>query len=235
MGVTVLPTVEVAPGVHVLERFEETGWGWNVVTVQLPSGGTLVYSPAWLDEQTLERVAELGTPRVLCAPNHFHHLTLERFRDRWPAAVTVASRPALRRLEARAGPGIRPIEDVAAELPAGARWHLPGGTKTGEVWLSLPQPGGVTLLVCDAFFNITRPTAGFTGFALRRLQVVPGLRISHTYRLRAVSDVAACRASSLSIVNELAPTGVVFSHGETLRGADCAARLRGAIEARWPT
>ena len=43
---------QVDPGVNVLERVTTGGWCWNVVTVALPGGGTLVYSASWLDEKT---------------------------------------------------------------------------------------------------------------------------------------------------------------------------------------
>ncbi len=231
---TVLPVVEVSPGIHLFERHDATGWGLNVITVKLPAGGTLVYSPSWLDDRTFDRIGEMGAPSILCAPNHFHHLALARYRTRWPDAIAVASVGALPRLAAKGHAGLRPVEDVATALPAGARWHAPEGTRTGEVWLSVPHAQGTTLLVCDAFFNVLRRTTGFTGFMLRRLRVVPGLRISTTYQMLGVSDVARCRASSLAIVRSIAPTEVAFCHGEVLRGADCGDRLTEAIEARWP-
>ena len=231
---TALPPVDVAPGISYLERYDDSGWGWNIIVVQLPGGGTLVHSPSWLDDRTLERVAELGTPRILFAPNHFHFATLHRFQARWPEALAVASPRALPRLAKKGVRGLVPIDAARPLLPTGAEFHQPDGTKTGETWLSLPRAGGTTLLVCDAFFNVVRPTSGAFGLVLRALKVVPGLRISTTYRMLGVSDVAVCRASTISLVRAIAPTEVAFSHGEMLRGPDCGDRLVGAVEARWP-
>ena len=231
---TIIPPVEVAPGIHLLERQEESGWGWNLVVVALPGGGTLVHSPSWLDEQTLERVAALGTPRVLVAPNHFHFLTLPRFQARWPDALAVASERATPRLSRKGIRNLRPLAEALPLLPAGSRFVEPAGTRTGEAWLVVPREQGTTLLVGDAFFNLSRPTRGGLGFLLRALKVVPGLRISTTYRLLGVSDLPACRASTIDLVTAVAPTEVCFSHGDVLRGPDCGGRLAAAVAARWP-
>src|SRR5215470_6123036 len=117
--------------------------------VPLRDGGTLIYSPTWLgDDTTFARVETLGTPRVLLAPNHFHHLSLARFRARYPEAVAVAAKSALPRLEAKGHRGLRDVMEVEGLLASGSRVLCPEGLRCGETWLSLADERGQrTLLV----------------------------------------------------------------------------------------
>lgn len=198
--------------------------------VRLAGGGVLVHSPTWLGEDTFERVSAIGEPRVLFAPNHFHHLSLQRFRERWPDAVAVASEAALPRLRDKGHEGLGGLESASALLPPGATWLRCEGTKSGEAWLSVPRGAGRAWIVCDAFFHVTRPLSGMTGLALRALAVAPGLRVSRTFRWLAVRDRAAYRAWALEKIAREAPSELHVSHGETLAAADLPARLTEAIE-----
>ena len=108
--------------------------------VALRDGGTLIYSPTWLgDDGTFARVEAVGTPRVLLAPNHFHHLSLARFRARYPEVdcrkCEIGEFP---RLEAKGHRGLRDVIEVEGLLPSGSRVLCPGGgfapAKPGCPW-----------------------------------------------------------------------------------------------------
>lgn len=215
--------------VHVLTRRKPSGWSNNMLVVPLPDGGTLLHSPTWLGEETFERVLAFGEPRVLFAPNHFHHLSLPRFRQRFPDALPVASAGALPRLRDKGHEGLRPLAEATPLLPEGARWLETQGTRTGETWLSLP---GGALLVCDSFFRVTEPLTGPEGLLLRALKVGPGLTVGRTTRWLAVSKPAEYRRWALDTLEQLRPTRVFFSHGSPLEGADVTQRLR-AVVAAW--
>ncbi|MHB8876775.1 MAG: serine hydrolase domain-containing protein [Myxococcaceae bacterium] len=234
-AVRVVGPSEVVPGIQLLERVEGTGWGWNVVTVALPAGGILVHSPSWLDERTLERVSAVGAPKVLFVPNHFHHVTLERYRKAFPEALCVASEAALPRLVARKHPPLQPLSAAGPLLPEGAHWLTPPGTKSGESWLSLPGSGGPTWLVCDALFNVVRPVSGLMGFILTRLQVVPGLRVSRTYRWLALKEPQRYAGWVLEAIRRERPRTLVVSHGQPVSGEDLPERMEAAIRCsqRW--
>ena len=93
--------------------------------IPLPDGGVLIHSPTWLgDDSTFSRIEAVGTPRVLFAPNHFHHLSLARFRDRYPQALAVATWTALTRLQAKGHEGLSDVTAAAPLLPAGARFVI---------------------------------------------------------------------------------------------------------------
>lgn len=218
-----------------LARVLPNGWPINMFVVPLRDGGTLIYSPTWLgDDGTFARVEALGTPRVLLAPNHFHHLSLARFRAHYPDAMAVAARSALPRLDAKGHRGLRDVMEVEGLLPSGSRVLCPEGLRGGETWLSLPdERGHRTLLVGDAFFHVLQPVKGVTGFALRRLLgTVPGLRIGDTFRWLAVRHRATYRRWATDVLAREQPRRLAVSHGETLESDDLAARLVALVEAR---
>jgi hypothetical protein len=216
--------------VIAIGRPRKSGWPVAMHVVTLGDGGVLVHSPTWVGDETFARVAALGTPRILFAPNHFHHLSMARFRARWPEAVATASARAIPRLRARGHDGLCPLED--AVLPKGLRWIVPEGTKSGEAWVAVDDGAAPTWIVCDAFFHATGPLAGFEAWALRLLRSTPGLSIGSTFTRVCLSDRARYRDWVLQAIARERPRRVLFSHGEELRGEDVAARLEGITRAR---
>jgi hypothetical protein len=254
---TVEPAREVTPGVFVIERVASSSFSLGMVLVRLPDGGLLVYSPTWLGADTWSRVEAVGRPSVLVAPNHFHHLSLGRYRERYPQASAVASRGALPRLRARGHEGLAALEQVESALPPGGAFLQPAGLKNGEAWLALSGGAGhgsegggggssagddrggstsaaasTTWIVGDAFFNMTRPVTGVPGFFMRRLGIVPGLRIGDPWRWLGVGDRAAYRAWVREKLAAAPPQRLVFAHGEPLAAADLGARLQSLVDAR---
>lgn len=225
----------VAPHVHRFEKQDAIGWSLNMLAVSLPDRGLLLYSPAWLGPGTFEAVDALGEVRVLVAPNHFHHLSLPRYRERYPNARAVASRGALPRLEKKGHAGLQPLSDAASHLPPDARFIEPEGLKNGEAWLSLPGEGGRTWLVCDAWFHVNRPLTGFPGLILRALRTGPGLCVGATWRMLAVRDRAAYVASARGALDRERPSVIVPSHGDPVReggGSAAHERARAVLDAR---
>jgi hypothetical protein len=216
----------------VLEKARSSGWGLNMILVPLPGGGLLVHSPTWLGDDTFDRVAALGEPKILFAPNHFHHLSLGRFRARWPAAAAVASDVAIPRLRSKGHEGVVPIDTVAALLPAGARWLPCQGTRAGEAFLSIEDGGVRTWIVSDAFFNVERPVTGVTGVALRALKTTPGLCIGRTFLWLGLRDRATYKQWITDALSRETPTRMLFSHGIAANGADLTERLMAEVEAR---
>ena len=240
-----MKTIDLGALVIVEQPFP-AGWGRNMVLVRLPSGGLLVHSPVWNGEETRALVEAVGRPEILWAPNHFHHLSLPRFRTEWPQAIAAASRGAIPRLTKKGHAGLRPVDELAGNLPAGARFLAGPGVKSGEVFLSLPGDGGDTYsasgapylrrgptwIVCDAFFNMTTPVSGATGWFLRVTKTTPGLSLGQTFRWLALSDEKAYRAWLLETLAAERPRRVVFSHGALLDEPDTTHRLRALAEAR---
>jgi len=228
--------VRLAPGFASFERIESSGWSVASYVLVLPSGGTLLHAPVWIDETTADTIEAMGPPEVLFAPNHFHHLSLSRYRARFPRAQIVASDRATPRLVgqrhlARAGHGVGPLSGVV--LPSGAALHPLEGTKNGETLLSVPLGGGARgLVVCDALFHVNRPTTGLTGVILRATDTAPGLTIGKTFLWLGVADRAAFAASLRRVLAETRPTKLFFSHGDPYDVGD-GARLHEVIAGRF--
>ncbi len=195
------------------------GWQRAMILVRLPGGGLLVHSPTWVGPETFAKVQAFGEPRVLFAPNHFHHLFLARFREKWPAARTVAGRVALRRLRRLGHAAIEPVDAVASLLPGDARWLECAGTRAGETFLSLAVEDHRTWVVCDAFFNIAR-ARGPVGVVMRALKGTPGLSIGQTFNWLALNDRPTYRSWILAALERERPTALWMSHGETVARDD---------------
>jgi hypothetical protein len=215
-----------------MEKAQPNGWSLNMYLVSLGNGELLVHSPTWLGEGTFEKVEAVGTPRILWAPNHFHHLSLGRYRERYPEAVAVACQGALTRLGSQGHQGLADLETVRGQLPSGAHWLVPPGTKSGEAWLSLPGESGRTWLVCDSFFNVERPVRGLLGVVMRLLGVVPGLRISKTFALLALRDRRVYAQWVLEALEREKPTRLLVSHGEPVERVDLAGHLAQLVRER---
>lgn len=198
--------------------------------VGLGQGELLIHSPTWIDENTLHHIEHLGTPRVLFAPNHYHHLHLARYRERFPGAVVTASRQAMLRLARKDHLGICPVNDLA--LPPGMKWIEPEGLRTGEVWISLRNAQGATWIVCDAFFNHVGPLRiGVESMFLRCTRAVPGLCLGDSFKVLAIADKARYRRCLDRLLEEERPTRIIFSHGDALE-VETLDRLRCCVHER---
>jgi hypothetical protein len=225
---------EVAPGVFRLEKVLPSGWGNTMLLFKAPGGGVVVHSPTWLGPGTFERVEEVGRPVAILAPNYFHHLSVPRFRERYPEAAVLATKTAMPRLTKQGHKGLADVAERADLLPEGSKILVCEGSKTGEVWLSLPGGAGKgpTLAVCDGIFNVERPTTGAMGLVLRLTQSSPGLQLGKTIRWLAMADRPAFVEWAVKTIGDLAPGRIVMSHGEPLEAPDLANRLSALVRER---
>ncbi len=219
-----------------LERRDKNGWSVAMHVLDLgprgPNGAELlIHSPTWVGDATFERIDALGRPRLIFAPNHFHHLSVRRFRERYPDARVVASAGAIPRLERHGHTGLEKIEDTL--LPSKIRWLVPEGTKSGEAWLSVDVEGGAgpTWIVCDAFFHENAPIKGLEGAFLRLAKIAPGLCIGMTFTMMCIADKRRYARSVHDLIDREKPSRVLFSHGEPLEG-DVAGALHAVLDAR---
>ena len=209
--------------VVTLDRPDPSGWRLSAHLVEVAPGKLLVHSPTWFGESTRAKVEAHGEPVALFAPNHFHHLSLRRYQALWdcPAYASATALPRLR----RKGHDIADVADAPAEHLGDVRVVPVPDVKTGEAWLVVPDEDGDTLVVCDAFFNVPGPVTGPKGAVLRWTRTAPGLHLGRTYVWLGIRDEARYRAWVEQTLRELAPTRVLFSHGDPLEGPDCADRL----------
>lgn len=217
----------------VVEKRTPAGWMFSSAALRLRDGTALIYSPTrLLPPGAHEALLAVGRPAILLAPNHYHHLGLSEFRERYPGARCVCSEIARPRL-ARQGPHVfEPLGALAALLPDEARLLEPPGTRNGEVWLEVDTADGPVWVVCDAFFNVPRHPRGAIGLFCRLTGTTPGLRIGATWKWLALRDRARYAAWVLERLRDRPPAGLIVSHGVAAGGPELAARMIDLVERR---
>jgi len=206
-----------------------------MTVVRLTEENLLLYSPVFDGDALFEELDALGSPSLILAPNHYHHLALPRYLKRYPHAVPVASPGAIPRLKKQGHPYIRDFHELLSKLPPDVELVENPESKTGEVWVSVQESSGErTWIVCDAFFNVTQPMGGAFGKVLNLLQIQPGLRISRLFRALGVKNVKTYREWLLARIETDQPRRVVVGHGDILDGADVPHHLKQAVLQRWP-
>ena len=212
--------------IETLEYAAGSGWGWNVHLLRLPSGGLFVYSPAWLGDDTFAQIEKHGAPEVLFAPNNVHHMSLEKYRAKWPKAMACASKRALPRLVKHGHPGLR--DAAEAPVPEGGRLLVSEGTRNGETILS----AGGEWIVCDAFTNFQRPVTGITGLVLKQLRITGGLGIGSLFRWFAVTDKPKYRSWLFEQLDREKPRAMHFSHGVRYDAPDLIEQVKSIANER---
>lgn len=219
----------MSPAIRLEKITKTKDSGWSLAMHLLASGDdVLVHSPTFVDERTFAQVAAFGAPRFLFAPNHFHHLSLGRFAAAFPDASIVAGAKSVDRLRRLGYRAARPIDATALR---GVRALEAEGTRSGETILAFGPESAREWLVCDAFFAVSGPVTGLEGLALRLTGTVPGLRVGKTFRVLALDDRRVYLRWLERMLDEERPTVLHVAHGETVRDADLASRLRDAARA----
>jgi hypothetical protein len=209
--------VDLGQGIFRAEKTAKNGFPMNMFIVRLADNGLLIQSPTWLGEETYKLIDELGVPKILFAPNHFHHLFVRRYREHYPNAIVATTKDAMPRLHKQGHQNLRDIDEVSSLLSNGVHFLRCEGTKTGEAWVSVPGNDGPTWITSDAFFNVPTAPPGFVGFMLKSLQVVPGPQISRIFRFIGLKNKATYKAFALSALEREKPRRVLVSHGEPMQ------------------
>lgn len=207
------PLVEVVPGL-----WQVTGKGppldRNMVVWRLPDGGLCVHSVVAVDPPTLAAIEALGAPRVMIVPNGFHRKDAAVWKQRFPALVVLAPAAARDRV-AQVVPVDATCEERCASL--GFRFHVPDGTRPGELAYELDLPSGRALVVADLLFNLPTAPPGLNGFVLTYITASIGpLGISRVFRLLALLD----RVKYAAFIESLADTpnlvALTVAHGDAV-------------------
>lgn len=197
---------ELASGVHVAEA-KQGFYGLELgarMTVLETSGGLLVHSPIAIDP---ERVASLGTPRWVLAPNLFHHLYAGAWIDAglegWCAAELPKKRPDLK---ARVvPPDTQPFGSDVEVLP------LTCFSFSNEV-VVLHRPSR-TLVVTDLCFNLPATAPFWTRLAMRAIGGYPGVSSTLLERFGMQREIAR---RELGTIASWDFDRVILGHGDVV-------------------
>jgi hypothetical protein len=217
----------------VTEKRTPKGWMFSTVALGLRDGGAVVYNPTRLLPPTAhEAILAVGRPQILLAPNHYHHLGLSEFTERYPGCVAVCTDAARPRLSRQTPVPLLGLDRLVARLPPGAELVEPPGTRLGEVWLTVDGQDGPVWIVCDAFFNVPRHPRGPTGLFTRLFGLSAGLRIGTTWKFIGLRDRARYAEWVLARLHASPPSVLVPAHGAPVAGPDLGARLIALVESR---
>ncbi len=201
----------------------------RMTVVRLQDGRLWVHSPVALSEDVAGFLDDLGGPiDVLVAPNKFHHLFMDQWRDRYPAASVFAE------------------HDVARKVPSLANAEILGNQPPDAYADDIDQVifRGNRLFQEAVFFHKASRSAIFTDLIINLksegIPLLPRLflqfegvtypdgGVPRLYRWLS-NDKDAARAA-LRILVEWDPQRILFCHGEPF---DIGARELIAREFRW--
>ena len=214
------------------ERLEGTCIRRSLALV-LPDGGTLVVSPNVLTpEAGHASLAALGQPTILAAPNQYHNAGLRPFSTRYPGATCVSTPDARTRLAKRTGLAFSDLAYLRERLPRHVEVLEPPGMRNGEFFLRVADPGGVTWVVGDAFFNYPVFPPGWFGWFLDWTKGGTGLAIGNSFLYIGLRERPAYVQWLLLQLAADNPTTLVPLHGEPLHSPDLPAAIETIVRSR---
>jgi glyoxylase-like metal-dependent hydrolase (beta-lactamase superfamily II) len=127
----------------------------NTLAVRRDDDTWLVVSPAMdAPPSALDELGADGAVSALLAPNAYHHLGQEAWRQRFPDAVSYAAEGALPRLakKSRTIP-YRPLAELSRRLGARVGLFVPDGMKSPDALVRVSVPGVTVWWLGDLFSN----------------------------------------------------------------------------------
>ncbi len=203
-------------------RYRVPNFNSNAVAIQ-SADSWLIYSPG---PGVLETFSALqgsthqhdSARRVdLLLPNHWHHLGLPCWRERYPEGKNWCSAKARKRLK-KLYPEttFEVLEDRQTVSDERFLVRLPPGHRGGDVWLCQKE----LWVVCDSFLNYARlSNQPVARFLQKALGAAPGLKMSAVVRHYILNDRANFRRWLEQELNENPPLTLLPSHGEVFRGS----------------
>lgn len=215
----------VADGLWVASqplRFFGAEIGSRMTCVRLASGAVVAHSPIRAEDEVVTAVESLGPVGWLVAPNAFHHLFLNAWRERLSSAeILVAPRLLKKRRDLR---GARTLETPPAEWGDELEVHRMDGLPALDEHVFFHRPSG-SLILTDLAFHFPRHSPFLTRWLIRLSGRLGELAPTALERL-LVRDRAALR-SSVERVLEWPFDRVIVGHGDLLETGGRAALRRG--------
>ncbi len=191
-------------------RFAGIEVGCRMTVVRLPGGGVIVHSPIECVAELRNEVQSIGEVGWIVAPNRFHHLYLDSWKEAFPnASVLIAPGLETKR------PDLESAKALSEESPAdwaGAVETQPlEGFPLANECVFLHRPSS-TLIATDLAFNFGSEAPLGTRLLIRLAGRLGELAPTRLERLLIRDPVAFRR--SLDRVLEWSFDRVIVSHGE---------------------
>jgi len=181
--------------------------------VRLASGALWVHSPIALDAEVKHALEQLGgNVGAIVAPNKFHYLSVQAWRDAYPAARVFAE-PDLMRKEPALRDAVKLNETVPTLYADDIdQVRVAGNRYFNEVVFLHRQSR--SLIVTDLMMNLHTDHQGYLARFLLNFEgvVFPNGGVSRLYRWLTRDKVAARTAVKTLI--KWSPTRILLCHGE---------------------
>lgn len=144
------------------------------MTVVRTSTGSLIYSAIALDEEEMQRIEALGTPRFLVVPNAHHRLDVKPWKMRYPEIKVIAPAAACSAVEEAVA--VDTTYDIVDDPEV--RVAPIDGTQAAELALIVKRESDTTLVVADIIAHVAHPhgvgaqiMARLLGFGVHQPQI----------------------------------------------------------------
>ncbi len=187
--------------------------------VRQKSGELWLHNAVALGEDAMREIEAWGTPAVLLVPSGFHRIDPARFKERYPSLKVYAPKGALTKVGEKVA-----VDGSWDALPAAGDVALEplAGVADAEGAVKVTSADGVSLLLCDAVFNVPHQQ-GFGGLMLKLLGSSGGPRVSRIFKLAILKDKAAFKASLAALAATPNLKRVLLQHEDPISPAELAA------------
>lgn len=217
-------------GLWSIALIKPNGWSTRTTAIRLTDDSLALISPT---RGLQDQVEALGTPSFLVAPNHFHHMGIASYLEKWPDAKAITSAGALPRLEKKSDiPSFGNLDALREVLPSGVTILEAPCLKNGEIMLRAETETGIIWSVSDAFFALAEHPTGFMGLVTRATGTSKGLRIGKTFTTLAITDRKVYGAWLREQLETDKPTILIPGHGEIISGPDLYGQIDGLLRSR---
>lgn len=172
-------------------------------------GDVVVHSAICLQEQAQQRLEAWGRVGYIVVPNRFHRMAAPAYRERYPDAKVVCPAGARKHVEK-----VVAVDMTYEEFPPddAVRFETLDGLGGGEGAMVVTSEDGTTLVFTDAIFDTPHGTGVF-GFVFRHITAsTGGPRVSRLFKLAALKDKAAFRASLLHLAETPELRRLIVAH-----------------------
>jgi len=203
--------------------YNDQGGTATTFAARITDGGLLVISPAaQMDEAAFSYLENFGEPRVIVAPNGFHHLGLADWRRRYRHATFHAPKRAAKRIAKKndRAPKLENLQTIGDQLGGQVYLREAPHSRYGELWAWVKTPTGNIWFGSDFICNWQKfPGNALLNMAWKLSNSGPGPSLFNLAMIATMSDRKAALGIMLKDMDEHPPKILVPSHGDLVTGA----------------
>jgi hypothetical protein len=208
---------------RIEQQMESPPMGRAMDLIRRPNGDVWIHNAVALEESAMKEIEQWGRPAVMLVPNGWHRMDAPRFKERYPDLRVFAPKGAVAKVREKLVVD-GSFDDIAPD--ADLSFERLDGIRDAEAAVRVVSDDGVTLILCDAVFNMKhRP--GIKGWMLKAIGSSGGPRVTSIFKFMVLKDKAAFRASLERLANTPKLVRVLLQHDDPMD----AAALKGIVAA----